>query len=75
MTYTEQLAAWLSEPGRNEHAMALAIGKAQPTVNRYRNGKLLPDAATARLIDAHTCGLVPYAVWQGEFLRRSGIAA
>ena len=75
MTYTEQLAAWLAQPGRTEHAMAKSIGKAQPTVNRYRNGKLLPDAATARLIDAHTSGHVPFAVWQGEFLRRSGIAA
>ena len=69
------LAAYLDNPDCTETALAEAIGKAQPTINRYRNGERFPDADTARLIDRHTGGAVPFALWQADFLRRSGIAA
>lgn len=74
-TYRDALAAYLDRPDCTETALADAIGKTQPTVNRYRNGERFPDADTARLIEQHTGGVVAFVLWQGEFLSRSGIAA
>ncbi len=74
-TYRQALAAYLEQPSCTETALAEAIGKSQPAVNRYRNGERFPDAETARLIDLHTGGQVPFSAWQTEFLVRSGIAA
>jgi transcriptional regulator with XRE-family HTH domain len=75
MTYHETLDAFLSAGSMSETDLATAIGKAQGSVNRYRNKARFPDADTARLIDRATGGKVPFAVWQAEFLARSGIAA
>ena len=74
-SYKDSLAAYLAKPDRTETALADAIGKTQPTVHRYRKGDRFPDAETARLIEAHTGGEVPFAVWQAEFMTRSGLAA
>ena len=74
-TYKASLGAYLAEPGRTENALAELIGKTQPAVHRYRTGDRFPDADTARAIDKHTGGEVPFSLWQEEFLRRSGIAA
>jgi transcriptional regulator with XRE-family HTH domain len=74
-TYRSALAAYLDRPNCTETVLADAIGKTQPTVNRYRNGERFPDADTARLIDQHTGGEVSFVLWQAEFLSRSGLAA
>lgn len=75
MTYKDALSAYLEKPGSTETALAEAIGRKQPTINRYRKGERFPDAQTARLIDERTGGEVPFSVWQAEFLNRSGLAA
>lgn len=75
MTYQDSLAAYFAAPDRTEGALAEAIGRSQATINRYRNGLRLPDAETARLIDQHTGGEVPFSVWQATFLARAGLAA
>lgn len=69
------LDAFLKGFEGGEITFAKAVGCTQATINRYRNGKRFPDAATARLIDEKSDGAVPFDVWQGEFLSRSGIAA
>ena len=74
MTYPETLDRYLRKDGNTEASLALAIGVQQPTVNRYRKGRL-PDADTARQIDKATSGEVPFAIWQVDFIRRAGIAA
>lgn len=73
-SYKDSLAAFIASGG-NETALAEKVGKSQATINRYRNGRRFPDAETARLIDEHTGGQVPFTVWQADFLSRSGIAA
>lgn len=75
MTYQDSLAAYFAAPDRTEAALAAAIGRTQPTINRYRRGERFPDAETARLIDQHTAGAVPFSVWESDFLTRSGLAA
>lgn len=74
-TYAASLDAFLKRPENKEIELAERIGKTQPAVNRYRNGERFPDADTARLIDSATVGEVPFAVWQAEFLTRSGLDA
>lgn len=74
MTYPETLDAYLRKDGNTEAALADVIGVKQPTVNRYRNGRL-PDADTARAIEGATDGEVPFAAWQRDFMGRAGIAA
>lgn len=74
-TYRETLSQFLGREENSESALASKIGKSQAAVNRYRRGLRFPDAETARTIDAETAGEVPFAVWQAEFLSRSGIAA
>lgn len=74
-TYRALLEVFLGRPENTEKDLAEAIGKAQPTVNRYRQGERFPDADTARDIDKATGGDVPFSAWQREFLERSGIAA
>lgn len=74
-TFRETLNNYLAGPNGRESDLAEKIGCSQAAVNRYRNGKRFPDADVARLIDEHTSGAVPFAVWHAEFLSRSGIAA
>lgn len=74
-TYRAHLEEFLAKPENTEKDLAEAIGKEQPTVNRYRQGKRFPDADTARDIERATKGAVPFAAWQREFLERAGIAA
>lgn len=74
-TFPETLDAYLKGLEGGETALAEKVGRTQAAINRYRNGKRFPDADTARLIDEHTSGAVPFSVWQAEFLSRSGIAA
>jgi len=74
MSYPDILDQYLRKDGNTEASLAIAIGVQQPTVNRYRKGRL-PDAETARHIDKATGGEVPFAIWQVEFIRRAGIAA
>lgn len=74
-TFQSALANYLSKDENAEVSLAGKVGKSQAAINRYRNGKRFPDAQTARLIDQHTDGEVPFAVWEAEFLSRSGIAA
>lgn len=74
-TYPTALEAFLNRPGNTESALALAIGKTQPAIHRYRKGARFPNADTARAIDAATAGEVPFAVWQAHFMDRSGLSA
>lgn len=75
MTYQQSLSEFLSREENAEKALAGRIGKSQAAINRYRNGKRFPDAETAKLIERETAGEVPFAVWQQEFLARSGLTA
>lgn len=43
------------------------------TICRYVAGTRFPDAATAKAIDKHTAGNVPFSLWEADFLKRSGI--
>ena len=74
-TFQQTLKTWLCADGNTQDALASAIGKTQVAVSRYASGERFPDAQTARAIDAHTRGEVPFEVWQAEFLARSGLAA
>lgn len=69
------MAAWLAIDGNTQAGLAEVIGKSQVAVHRYGSGDRFPDAETARLIDKHTGGSVPFDLWQREFLDRAGIAA
>lgn len=73
MTYAETLKAFLERKENTQTVMADAIGKTQVAVHRYAAGDRFPDAETARSIDAHTDGEVPFSLWQCEFLSRAGI--
>lgn len=73
-TYRDALGAFLSLPGNDEIKLAEQVGCTQATINRYRHGKRFPDAENARAIDRATAGAVPFALWQTEFLQRSGLA-
>ena len=72
-TYSNALDAYLSSPDHREADLAEAVGTTQASVNRWRNGKRFPDAKTARDIDEATKGQVAFAVWQADFLDRSGL--
>lgn len=74
-TFQTALAAYLSKDENAECALAEKVGCSQAAINRYRNGNRFPNAETARSIDEHTKGEVPYAAWKADFLARSGIAA
>jgi hypothetical protein len=74
-TYAATLDAYLRRSENTQQKLADAIGKTQPAVHRYRVADRFPDADTAREIDKATAGEVPFALWQAEFLSRSGIAA
>lgn len=74
MTYQQALAAFLAHAENAETALAERVGKSQAAINRYRNGKRFPDAETARLIDRETRGQVSFAIWQSDFLARSGLS-
>jgi transcriptional regulator with XRE-family HTH domain len=74
-TYSEHLRAYLAGTGASERDLAARVAKTQASINRYRNGGRFPDAETARRIDQETQGAVPFAVWQAEFMARSGLAA
>lgn len=67
------LAAWLQNADHTQHALASAIGKNQAAISKYLNGVRFPDSATARAIDAHTGGAVPFEAWQSDFLARAGL--
>lgn len=73
-TYRDALGAFLSRPENDEISLAGSVGCTQATINRYRHGKRFPDADTARAIDKATEGTVPFALWQSEFMQRSGLA-
>ena len=72
--YSECLSGFLAREGNNEASLAEQIGKAQPTVNRYRNGRL-PDAATAKAIHSATDGAVSFDLWRDTFMSKAGLAA
>lgn len=72
-TFQHSLSAWLSNEGNTQAALAAAVGKSQVTICRYVAGTRFPDAATAKAIDKHTAGNVPFSLWEADFLKRSGI--
>lgn len=72
-TYSQALDAFLKRPENKETDLAAAIDKTQASVNRYRNAERFPDADTARLIERATAGEVSFAIWQADFLSRSGL--
>jgi len=74
-TYAATLDAYLRRSENTQTDLAGRIGKTQPAIHRYCEGVRFPDAETARRIDDATTGEVPFALWQAEFLSRSGIAA
>lgn len=71
--FQDSLAAWLSNEGNTQTALASAIGKSQVAVRRYALGERFPDAETAMAIEKATDGGVPFAVWHNDFLTRSGL--
>lgn len=73
--FQNSLAMWLAGEGNTQTALASAIGKSQVAVRRYALGERFPDAETARAIDRATNGMVPFSIWQKEFLTRAGLAA
>ncbi len=75
MDYAAHIRGWLGSQEHKQADLAVKIGKTQAAVNRYANGIRFPDANTARDIERETAGNVPFAVWQSEFMARSGIAA
>lgn len=74
-SYKDSLSAFLARNENRESELAQLVGRTQATINRYRNGRRFPDADTARLIEQHTGGEVSFAIWQTDFLRRSGIVS
>lgn len=74
-SFQSALAIYLARDENAESALAAKVKRSQAAINRYRHGKRFPDADTARLIDEHTDGEVPFKAWQADFLTRSGIAA
>lgn len=72
--YAPALRAYLSL-GVTHADLAAKISKTQASVTRYASGDRFPDADTARQIDEATGGAVPFALWQADFMARSGIAA
>lgn len=74
-TYSALLDAFLALDGNTEADLALAINRTQPAVHRYRKGDRFPDADTARLIETHSKGAVPFGAWRAEFMAKSGLAA
>lgn len=72
-TFQHSLVEWLKDPTHTQAALAAAIGKTQVSVHRYSLGHRFPDAETARRIDAHTEGAVPFTAWQADFFARSGL--
>lgn len=74
-SYKDALADFLSKEDHTESDLAEKVGRSQAAINRYRRGVRFPDAETARQIEKHTNGAVPFAVWQSDFLARSGLAA
>lgn len=74
-TYAASLDAFLAKPENKVTDLASAIGTHQPNITRYRQGERFPSADVARQIDAATGGEVPFALWQAEFMARSGLAA
>lgn len=75
MSYKDALADFLAKEENTESALAAKVGKSQVAIHRYRKGQRFPDADTARAIEEQTSGAVPFAVWQQDFMARSGIAA
>lgn len=73
--YQTALKHFLARDGIKQDDIAAKIGRSQPALNRYANGHRFPDADTARLIDAATGGVVPFALWQSVALDKLGIAA
>ncbi|CAB5223003.1 HTH_XRE domain containing protein [uncultured Caudovirales phage] len=74
-SYSDTIKAYLAGSGKSERELAERAETTQTSINRYRNGGRFPDADTARRIDQATQGAVPFAVWQAEFMTRSGLAA
>jgi hypothetical protein len=72
-TFQQALVDWLKDPTHTQAALAAAIGKTQVSVHRYRSGGRFPDAETARRIDSHTHGEVPFSSWHADFLARAGL--
>lgn len=74
-TYSDILSAYLAEAGETQGEFAARVETTQASINRYRKGERFPNAEMARLIDQATQGAVPFAVWQAEFMAKSGLAA
>ena len=74
-TYSNSLLAYLANEGASQSGLAAQIGETQASIARYAGGLRFPDAETARAIDAATIGRVPFAIWRGEFEKRSGLVA
>jgi len=72
-TFQNALSAWLRSEGNTQTDLGAAIGKSQAAVHRYASGDRFPDATTARAIEQHTNGDVPFHLWQADFLARAGI--
>lgn len=71
--YRKALGAYLEPDSRTQEALATAIKRSQPSVNRYVNGERWPDAITARAINAATEGAVPFDLWQRVTMQRFGM--
>lgn len=71
--YRRALSAYLEPADRTQEKLADAIGRTQPTINRYVNGERFPDAETARALAAATEGAVPFELWQRVAMDRLGM--
>lgn len=72
--YATALKHYLETPEVKQETLATAVKRTQPAIWRYANGKRFPDAATARLIDEATTGIVSFALWQSVAMKRLGIS-
>ena len=73
MTYTETLAAYVSET--TQAKFAADAGLTQASVSRYLAGERFPNRDAAEKIERASEGRVPLVLWQSEAAHRYGIAA
>ena len=73
--YQTALKHFLDRDGVKQDDIAAKIKRSQAALSRYAQGRRFPDAETAKLIEAATDGVVPFALWQSVAAQRFGIAA
>lgn len=57
------LKEYLESKGLGDTEFGAQVGVTQPTVHRWKSGKLKPKPKKAREIERATNGAVPFGVW------------